>query len=174
MINKAEHLISLAQAAYDDNRFHEAESLAARIETYRRGITDNIEGTHPKMIRLTELNFLSTKIRSFANLSIEEAKWDSMGFFLYEKGTVERAAEERVVRWAFGAPQDYQTEPVVDYSFLKGGRKLRIVKSISVENGRLTINMRPEPKHIVERDYRADRISFIHPVGASEGFPQSM
>ena len=76
-----------------------------------------------------------------------------MGFFRYEKGTVERAAEERVIRWAFGVPKDRDNEPVVDYSFLKRGRKLRVVKSISVEDGRLTINMRPEPDDIVKRDY---------------------
>ena len=170
MVNKAERLIPLAQAALDGNRFHEALSLTDSVETYLKGITDNLENEHPKRLRLSDLGLLKMRIQGFAKLGIEEAKWDSMGFFRYEKGTVERAAEERVIRWAFGVPKDRDNEPVVDYSFLKRGRKLRVVKNISVEDGRLTINMRPEPDDIVKRDYSAGQISFIHPVGLLKNF----
>lgn len=170
MVNKAERLIPLAQAALDGNRFHEALSLTDSVETYLKGITDNLENKHPKRLRLSDLGLLKVRIHSFASLGIEEAKWDSMGFFRYEKETVERAAEERVIRWVFGVPKDRDNEPVVDYSFLKRGRKLRIVKSISVEDGRLTINMRPEPDDIVKKDYSAGQISFIHPVDLLKNF----
>ena len=171
MVNKAERMIPLAQAAYDDNRFHEARSLADSVSnSHLKGITDNLKNKHPKNLRLFELKMIAGKIRMFADLGIEEAKWDSMGFFRYEKGTVERAAEERVIRWAFGVPKDQDKEPVVDYSFLKRGRELRIVKNIYVEDGRLTINMRPEPDDVVKRDYNAGQVSFIHPVDLLKNF----
>ncbi len=166
MVNKAERMIPLAQAAYDDNRFHEARSLADSVSnSHLKGITDNLKNKHPKNLRLFELKMIADKIRIFADFGIEEAKWDSMGFFRYEKGTVERAAEERVVQWTFRAPHlTRESKPVVDYSFLKRGRKLRVIKNISVENGRLTINMRPNPDEIVKRDYSVGKVTFIHPV----------
>ncbi len=172
MVNKAERLIPLAQAAYDDNRFHEARSLADSIYNFRlKGITDNLKNKHPKKLRLTDLQLLADKIQIFADFGIEEAKWDSMGFFRYEGGTVERAAEERVIQWAFRAPHlTRESKPVVDYSFLKRGRKLRVIKNISVENGRLTINMRLEPDGIVKKDYSAGSVLFIHPVELLKNF----
>ena len=174
MVNRAERLISLAQAALDDNRLHEAESLTDSIEGYLKGITDNPANTHPKNLRLRDLVFMGVEIGTHAMLRIEEAEWDSMGFFRYEKGTVERAAEVRAIRWVFGAGpvNDWRSEPVVDYSFLERGRKLRIVKNISVENGRLTIDMRPEPDDIVKRDYSAGSVSFIHPIKPLKDFRQ--
>ena len=169
MVNKAERLISLAQAALDDNRLHEAESLTDSIEGYLKGITDNPVNTHPKNLRLRDLVFMGVKIGTHAMLRIEEAEWDSMGFFRYEKGTVERAAEVRAIRWVFGAGpvNDWRSEPVVEYS---GGRKLRIVKNISVENGRLTINMHTEQYDIVKRAYSAGSVSFSHPLKLMSDF----
>ena len=172
MVHKAERLISLAQAALDDNRLHEAESLTDSIEGYLKGITDNPANTHPKNLRLRDLVFMGVKIGTDAMLRIEEAEWDSMGFFRYEKGTVERAAEVRAIRWVFGAGpvNDWRSEPVVEYSFLKGGRKFRIVKNISVENGRLTINMHTAPYDIVKRAYSAGSVSFSHPLKLMRDF----
>ena len=114
------------------------------------------------------------KTETSAMLRIEEAEWDSMGFFCYEKGTVERAAEMQAIHWVFGAGpmNDWRSEPVVDYSFLKSGRKVRIVKNISVENGRLTINMRTEPYDIVKRAYSAGSVSFSHPLKLMQDFRQ--
>ena len=114
------------------------------------------------------------KTETRAMLRIEEAEWDSMGFFRYEKGTVERAAEMQAIHWVFGAGpvNDWRSEPVVEYSFLKGGRKFRIVKNISVENGRLTINMHTEPYGIVKRAYSAGNVSFSHPLKLMRDFRQ--
>ena len=62
MVNRAERLISLAQAALDDNRLHEAESLTDSIEGYLKGITDNPANTHPKNLRLRDLVFMGVEI----------------------------------------------------------------------------------------------------------------
>ena len=100
-----------------------------------------------------------------------EDVFESAGWFRYRRGTLGRKFEQDFLRWYrrtsswIVTVEDLDKRgPYFDYSFLKGGSRRRIIKSITLSGRTLSVNLRANPDEMAKLYRSTGMIELKHPI----------